>query len=125
MFTEREEKINNLPYGDLVRAYNEGSLEMFVDRGLAMQAAASGLPTSNLASFAAIAFPISVVAAIAAAFLWSIWAALIILVIGIFCFRLSRAETVKSVRKAALENRELFEVLRKNKAIWFTESEGR
>lgn len=123
MFTEREEQINKLPYGDLVRAYDEGSLKMFVDRGLAIQAASSGLPTSILATVTAMGFPISIINAIGLGIFWSIWAAIAALIIGITCFRISRAEMVKSARKAALENPEIFEIFRKNKAIWFEEVE--
>ncbi len=123
MFTEREKQINSLPYGDLMRAYDEGSVKMFVDRGLAVQAASSGLPVSGLATITAIGFPVCILAAIGATFFWSIWAGVAIFVLGIISFRVSRAETVKSVRKAALENPKLFEILRKNNAIWFQEVE--
>lgn len=121
MLTEREEQINKLPYGDLVRSHDEGSLMMFVDRTLAMQAASSGLPVSPLATITAIGMPVAIVAAVVLGIFWSIWAAIAALIVSVTCFRISRAETLRSVRKAALKNRDLFEILRKNKAIWFEE----
>lgn len=124
MFTEREKQINSLPYEDLIKAYNEGSLKMYVDRGLAIQAAASGLPVSTLGTVMALAFPISIVLALGLGVFWSIWIALLALIAGVICFRVSRAETARSVRTAALENPKIFDILRKNRAIWFEEIEG-
>lgn len=115
------EKLRDLSYEDAARRYSQGELVFFVDRGLAINAAASGLPTPVSASIAGLLFG---PALLAIPFLWffvSLAAAAFSLVTAIALARYSKWQCVRSVRKNAMKDEGMYDLLLKHRVIWFQE----
>lgn len=110
---------NSLTWIETKRAYKDGKLGFYVDRGLALKAASSGLDTGFFGPLYGMAMPIVFIAGIAMAFFLAWWWFFVGVGLSVACFRLSRHAAVTAVRKSALRDENLFHVFRENKVIWF------
>ena len=100
--SERDAQLNKLPVGDLQKLFYDKQINIFVDRGLAIQAASSGVPTSGLTLLISLMFPALILGAPIIWYFYSWVQGLIVLVLAVLAFRSSRALTVAKVRDQAL-----------------------
>ena len=110
---------NAMSLSDTKRLVAEGTLELSIDRGLAIIAVRSGVPLTaagKLANLLMIGLPII---GIVLAFVWAWWWALVGIASAIGNFHVARAECVKSVYSAAMSNDRLFTALRDRGVISF------
>lgn len=94
-------------------------MRAFVDRGLAIQAASSGVPTSGLTTMLSLLFPLLLLAAPLAWYFSSWINALAAVVSAVIVFRASRALIVARVQDYALNNPKLLDLLISKGVIWF------
>lgn len=119
VLSDEDFALNQSPPTALLQAYEDQELQLFVDRGRAMAAARSGLPTSNLTLIFTIAFPALTFAAMIALFL-APWSVVGLLIIGaIVSFKAARHFNVEDVRTFAVRDERSLEVMMKNGAVWF------
>lgn len=109
-----------MSFDETVELLEEGTLGMLVDQGLAIAAVRSGLPLSNGGKVANLLMVTAPVAGTIMAFLFAWWWFLIGVAVTIGNFRVARAECVRSVRLASMQDRRLFAALRERGVIRFT-----
>lgn len=119
MLSPRDGHLNKLPVDKLLEIYKRNEALVFIDRSLAIQAASSGVPTSGLTVLLSLIFPLLLLASPLAWYFFSWVYALAAIVLAILVFRASRALIVAKVRKYALRNPKLLDLLISKGAIWF------
>lgn len=119
MLSKQDVWLNRLPFETLLELYHKREVKIFVDRGLAIQAAASGVPTSIIAASLSFLFPILLLSAPFAWFFLSWEYALATVVFALIAFRASRARIVEAVKTYALENPRTLDLLISNGTLWF------
>jgi hypothetical protein len=101
-----------------------GASRFLIDRGLALNAAGSGVPVSSLATTFALLFPVLIVAAILF-FIFAPWQIGVTAILGaIVSFKASRHFTKEDVAKedvakAALQDPRLLRLLMEKGVVWF------
>lgn len=108
---------DRMPYHAFKPLYDQGKVILFVDRGLAPVAGASGIVKSSAPIYVAL----SVAALVAAPLVWFFFGFLISLPLLLFAFTLFRAsfgKTVASVRLAAINDRIKYRWLMSRRIIW-------
>jgi len=63
MLSPRDVQLNKLPVEKLLKIYTRNEVRVVIDRGLAIQAASSGVPTTGLTTFLSLSFPTLLLAA--------------------------------------------------------------
>ena len=119
MLSDQDVRLNRLPTESLLKVYHGGQAKVFVSRGLAIQAAASGIPTSSLTVILSFLFPPLL---LSAPFVWYFlsWEyALTAVVLALISFRASRALIVERVRAYALDNPKMLDLLISKGTLWF------
>lgn len=119
MLSKQDVQLNRLPAENLLELYHDKQVRIFVDRGLAIQAAASGVATSNATVALSYLFPLLLLSAPFAWYFLSWVYALAAFVLAIFAFRASRARIVARVRASALDNPKLMDLLISKGTLWF------
>ena len=119
MLSEKDSSINNLQPAELIEMHSAGEIKLFVDRGLALMAARSGVPVSGLATLFALLFPVLIVLAIPLLIFVSWQFATLSVLTAIVSFRASRHFTKEDVGKAALRNPQLLNLLMRKGVVWF------
>lgn len=119
MLSPRDVQLNQLPINQLLEIYRRNELRVLVDRGGAIQAASSGVPTSALTNFLSIMFPLFLLAAPLAWYFLSWTYALAAVVFAVIAFRASRALIVARVREYALQNPKMLSLLISKGILWF------
>lgn len=115
--------LNRLPPERLIDLYKDGKLISMIDRGMATNAAAAGVSVGFFPVILALMFPVLLIAVIALPFFVQWWYSAGAFLAAIIAFRSSRALTTNAVRRRALGDPELLEVLMGNGSMWF-ESNG-
>lgn len=119
LLNERDQLLNRLPPEQLMEILEAGESRFLIDRGLALNAARSGVPVSSLATTFALLFPFLIVAAIPL-FIFTPWQAGILAILGaIVSFKSSRHFTKEDVGKAALQDPRLLRLLMEKGVVWF------
>jgi len=119
LLNERDQILNRLPADKLVGVFEAGECRVIVDRTLALSAARSGLPVSSLATIFSLLFPVLIVAAIPAFFLWGWQASALSLLGAVVAFKAGRHFTVEDVRHAALNDQKLLALLMSKGVVYF------
>lgn len=119
MLSPRDAQLNQLPVEKLLEIYRRNEVRVFIDRGLAIQAASSGIPTSGLTILLSVMFPMLLLAAPLAWYFFSWFLALAAVVLAVMVFRACRAQIVAKVREYALNNPKLLDLLISKGVIWF------
>lgn len=120
----RNAQLNQLPIKNLLEIYRKGDAQVFIDRGLAVQAASSGVPTSGLTTLLSLMFPVLLISAPLAWYLFSWIYALAVVALAVAIFLTSRVLIVSQLRESALINPKLLEVMLSKGVIWFEYAEG-
>lgn len=124
MLSPRDAQLNQLPVDQLLEIHRRKEVEVFVNRGGAIQAASSGVPTSVLASLLSFMFPLLLLAAPLAWYFFSWTYALIAVVLAVIDFRATRALIVTRIREYALQNPKVLDLLISKGVVWFEYLEG-
>lgn len=119
MLSERDLQLNKMPVERLLEYYRRNEARVFLDRTLAMQAAASGVPTSGVTVLLSLLFPLVLLSAPLAWYFFSWMFALAAILLAIVVFRASRGLMVTRVRECALNNPQLLDLLISKGTMWF------
>ncbi len=124
MLSPRNVRLNQLSIEKILEFYRQKEARIFIDRGLAIQAASSGVPTSGLTTLLSLMFPLLLLFAPLAWYFFS-WAfGLAVIFLSVTAFKASRALIVAKVREYALKNPKMLNLLISKGAIWFEHVEG-
>lgn len=104
---------------EIKKLYHQGELIYFVDRGLAINVAAGGMPNNGLAAFVSMLSQASLLAALPLGIFYSWWAAVMAVVFAVYCFKTSKKLIERRLRVWAFEDEEIFQFLREKGVIWF------
>lgn len=119
LLSERDQLLNRLPFEKMIEIFEAGESQLIVDKGLALTAARSGIPVSNLATFFALLFPISLVASIPIFIFMSWQLGILAIIVSIASFKASRFYTKEDVGKAALKDMKVLELLMQKGVVRF------
>ena len=119
MLSKQDVRLNRLPVENLLELYYQAEARVFVDRGLAIQAAASGVPTSSITLTLLFLYPLLLLSAPFAWYFLSWEYALAKVVLAVIVFRACRAQIVARVTNYALDNPRLLDLLISNGTLWF------
>ncbi len=108
---------------EIKNLYDQGELIYFVDRGLAINVAAGGMPKNSAAAFVSVLSPVSFLAALPLGIFYSWWAAVGAVFLGVYLFKTSKNLIERRLRKWAFEDERIFEMLRDKHVIWFKRRE--
>lgn len=119
MLSERDQLLNRLPPESLLEIFKAGESRVFIDRGMALNAARSGVPVSSLSIVFALLVPVLLLAPIPLLIFasWQ-WAALSA-VGAVVSFKACRHFTKEDVGNAALADPRLLRLLMEKGVIWF------
>jgi hypothetical protein len=119
LLNERDQLLNRLPPENLLEILKAGESRLIVDRGMALNAARSGVPVSSLATVFALLFPALLVAAIPL-FIFLSWQAAALAALGsTIAYKASRHFTKEDVGRAALRDTRLLRLLMEKGVLWF------
>lgn len=119
MLSKQDVQLNRLPSENLLKLHDDNQVKVFVDRGLAIQAAASGVATSTAIVALSYLFPLLLLSAPFAWYFLSWGYALTAFILAIFSFRASRALIVAKVKASAFDNPRLMDLLISKGTLWF------
>lgn len=116
------ETIRDITFEEAKVGFGNGKYSLHVDKGLALQASASGLPTPFSAAIAGFVFIPSFLLPPVLWYFVSFPAAIFAAFLPIVFFKYSRWQCVRSVQKHTFSSKRMFDILLRNQVIWFQET---
>lgn len=114
----QSEFIDRMPYHVFKQTYDEGKLALFVDKGLSIAVAKSGIISSSIPTMLSMAFFIGILAFIPVWIFAGLSYGLITLALAIVCKKLTTQYLIKETRKLAITDKEIYRWLIARKIVW-------
>ena len=118
MLSKHDVMLNQLPTNEILQLFHERKIMIFVDRGFAIQAASSGVKVSVFTVLLSVLIPVFLLAIPVTWYFFSWVEAVIAFILAVGAFRASRAGVVSNVRKQALKDPRLLDLLISKGVIW-------
>lgn len=113
------EDFDHIPRHVIMRAYDDGKMKIYVDKGLVAALAGQGMYVGKASSVAMSVFLAGLAAFIPLAIWVNWWSSVLAVVLACAAIRLSKTLAADYVRRVALSDGQMFEHLRQTRVLWF------